>query len=301
MLEELRTMRLIQFLFLALVLGCSSEPPVESEEMNSAENSIAGATDEDLFHELSDTSLLGRLFDDPIFDSSGMALWKPNYYERMSFRVSYDGLCHTNIDTIMYWTDREKRRCACVVLATHKFRKGNVLDSTVVEVSDCHFCGVALGIVLLAQQPDSSWKLYRFEKAFTTLGYFGTYRTGRQDAGSIALKKIGDPWTCISLKEGVGGNGGESTGYENLYSIEQFQLSGFPDRTLSTIFGYDYYHEEEVYGDSGIVGEWEQRTAMHILEKPGEYYDIELLRDSAGHTSIRRYAYSDEVDQYQLK
>jgi hypothetical protein len=201
----------------------------------------------------------------------------------------------------MYFTDREKRRCACVILATHNVRKGNVLDSTIVEVGDCHFCGVTLGIVLLAQEPDSAWRLYRFEKAFTTLGYFGRYRTGSRDAGSIALKQIGDPWTCLSLTQGVGGNGGESTGSERLYSIEQFQLSGFPNRVLSTIFGYDFYHEAEIYSDTGIAGKWEQRTEMHILRKPGDYFDIELVTDSNGIRSTARYEYSDDLDQYERR
>lgn len=294
-------MRLILLLLTVLVLGCSGGPPVDKSGEAKVTIGAPKPPDQDLFPDLNDTTLLGRLFDQPLFDSVGMALWQPNYYERMSFRVSYDGLCHTSVDTIMYFTDREKRQCACVILATHNVRKGNVLDSTIVEIGDCHFCGVTLGIVLLAQQPDKAWQLYRFEKAFTTLGYFGTYRTGRQDAGSIALKQIGDPWTCLSLKQGVGGNGGESTGSERLYAIEQFVLSGFPANTLSSIFGYDFFHREPIYGDSTVLDTSVQRTEMHLVPKPGAYFDIELAIDSNGHRWKERYVYSDELDYYEQR
>ncbi len=254
------------------------------------------------FSNLEYKTLLGRLFDNPDFDTSQTAIWKPNYYERMTFPVSYDGKCHTNIDTIMYFTDREKRKCACVIVTTFNYRKGGFEDSTKIQIGDCHFCGVPIGIALLAETKDKSWELYKFEKAFTSLGYFGTYRTGRQDAGKITLKEIGDKWTCLSLTQGVGGNGGYLSGSEPLYSIEEFHLGGFPNRTLSNLLSYNFFYSNVEAGgvkdgrpESEIK---EEKTVMKLIKKKGEYYDIDLVTTSKGKSTIEHYKYSDDYGQY---
>jgi hypothetical protein len=63
-----------------------------------------------------------------------------------------------------------------------------------------------------------------------------------QDSGKISLKEIGDKWTCLSLKQGIGGNGGYLSGSETLYSIEEFYLNGFPNSTLSNLLSYNFFY-----------------------------------------------------------
>ncbi|XZF14329.1 hypothetical protein ACTHGU_21315 [Chitinophagaceae bacterium MMS25-I14] len=260
----------------------------------------ATKAEESVFDSLDRTNLMKRLFDNPWFDSNDVALWKPNYYERMNFPVSNDGMCHTAVDTVMYFTDREKRQCAVVILATYNYQV-NEFSNNKPEISDCHFCGVPIGIVLLAQHEDKKWHLYRFEKSFARLGYFGRFHTGRGDSGSTSLRKIGDSWTCLSLVQGPGGNGGYVEGSEMLYSIEEYQLGGFPAATLSNILTYsNYYSNVDAMDESRHDIEIkEDTTTMHIVEHKGAYYDIDLVtRGLNKKTSVAHYVYSDDAGVY---
>jgi hypothetical protein len=258
---------------------------------------------ESVFNSLDKTEILKRIFDNPEFDSGGTAIWKPNYYERMNMTVSYDGKCHTSVDTTMYFIDRQKRKCAVIILTTYNYER-DYLDSTKIEISDCHFCGVPIGIVLLSQTEDKKWNLYKFEKAFTPLGYFGIYKSGRQDSGKICLKEIGDKWTCLSLTQGIGGNGGIDEGSETLYSIEEFQLGGFPNTSLlQNILSYEFYYsdvDDEGVDDKRPESEIRnERTQMKIIKKKGTYYDIDLIT-TAKHkpTKEHYYKYSEDNNGY---
>jgi len=258
-------------------------------------DSVVIEQDEAVFSSLDYQTLLGKLFDNPDFDTNETAIWEPNYYDRMTFPVSYDGKCYTNIDTIMYFIDRGNRNCACVILTTYKYGR-DYFDSTKIEIGDCHFCGVPIGIVLLSENKEKKWELYRFEKAFTSLGYFGEYKTNKVDAGEIQLKEIGDKWTCLSLTQGIGGNMGEFMSYENLYSIEQYQLGGFPNSTLSCIFSYTSYYEYTSMIDEKI--KTVEHSTMKILEKEANYYDIDLIVTKNGKTKTEHYKYADEYNGY---
>lgn len=289
-----KTFILLYILTIIIFGGCDNRQNPNQIASDKKEK-IEKHDNENIFKSLNKIELLKRIYDNPEFDSNGVAIWKPNFYERMTFPVSYDNNCHTSIDTIMYFTDREKRECAVVILTTYNYRKGTFNDSTEIDIGDCHFCGVPIGIVLLSQSKDSTWRIYKFEKAFTSLGYFGAYRTGRQDAGKISLKEIGDKWTCLSLIQGVGGNMGEFTGTENLYSIEEFQLGGFPNHTLSNIFSYNFHYE---YTSIDEKEKTEENSEMKIIKKKNDYYDIDLFINKNGILKTEHYKYSDEYDSY---
>jgi len=296
--------QLLAIILVTLVLtSCerkNSKLPTSNERITAKPDTINHDKPDDsdaIFNSLNYKILLSRLFDNPDFDTTQAAIWKPNYYERMTLPVSYDGRCHTNIDTIMYFIDQGKRKCACVILTTFNYRKGTFDDGTKIKIGDCHFCGVPVGIALLAETEDKNWELYKFEKAFTSLGYFGTYRTGRQDSGQIGLKQIGDKWTCLSLIQGVGGNGGYLSGSETLYSIEEFHLNGYPNSTLSNLLSYSFF-----YSNVDAVGikdhRKEETTAMKIIKKPRNYYNIDLITISNGKSATNHYKYSDDDNQY---
>jgi hypothetical protein len=285
---------LISIAFLLNSCGAGkSDAPQTKEPQKDTVAAKPHKKDERIFESLGDKTVLAKLFDDPEFDTSGTALWKPNYYERLAFPVSYDGKCHTKVDTVMYFTDQQNRKCAVMILATYKY-SFDVTDSTP-GIGDCHFCGVPLGIALFSQTEEKKWELYRFEKSFTSLGYFGTYRTGGKDAGKICLKEIGDPWTCLSLTQGVGGNMGEFSGSEDLYSIEQYHLGGFPDNTLTNIFSYNYHYESTSIDERTKE---EEDAVMKIIKKKNNYYDIDLIITKNGKHSTEHYVYSDDYDRY---
>ncbi len=293
--------QLLIIIFAKLLLSSCTIPKKDTSQVNpplkQKDTTVISNENEEIFNNLNSQDVLNKLFDSPIMDSNETAIWKPNYYERMTFPVSYDGKCHSNIDTIMYFTDGSNRKCACVIITNFNYRKGTFDDSTKVEIGDCHFCGVPLGIALFSQTNSMQWELYKFEKIFTTLGYFGVYKTGRESAGKISLKKIGNNWTCLSLLQGVGGNGGYLEGYENLYSIEQFQIGGFPNNVLSCIFSNTYYSSNI---DAGIPEKdrEEVKTELRTIEKGKDYFDIDLISISKGKSTTKHYHYSDEYNQF---
>lgn len=233
------------------------------------------------FDTLDSKEVLTRLFDNPKFDSFG-AVWKPNYNERMSFPVSFDGNCHTAIDTIMYFNDTRASRCAVIVFATYELGI-NRLERNEISIAGGHFSGASIGVALFYQEKDSSWELYDFSKKIGELGYFGTYRTGGEDRGIICLKEIGDKWTCLSLKQGIGGNTGGFEGYETLYFIERFfmntqknsnnNIERSAERRLTSIFSYNYF-ESFQYPSEDTSGNYRKDADMILVKKSGDYYDI---------------------------
>lgn len=257
-----------------------------------------------LFHSLSKLELFTKLFGRPEFDSDSNAAWKPDYEDRLSLPLSDDGKCHTAVDTVMYFTDHRNTPCAVVIFANYLL--WHERHSIPHDVGGSHFEGVRLGIALFSQS-NEGWNLYEFKKHFAYLGYFGTYRTGRADAGMISLKTIGDRWTCLSLVQGIGGNTGVFSGYEQLFSIEEYPLGnqedGFSEQPASdlgyvhTILSYNY--SESGYGETL---EEEDRIytdrQMKIIPKRNDYYDIELLTTTNGRKTKQKYKYSEKYKRY---
>ena len=256
------------------------------------------------FKNLGKDEILKTLFDNPLIDSSGAAVWEPDYKDAMDLPVSFDGKCHTNIDTIMFFTDTRNRNCAAVVFTTYNYVKRNS-DSGRVEIAGSHFSGVSLGIALFKKPVGEDWEIYAFRKRFSELGFFGTYRTGREDHGEICLKEIGDKWTCLSLKQGIGGSGGISYGYESLYAIEEFQMGRqqpedevqewYNDYLLQNILTYNYHYAG--YAPEGTA-RIERSAAINIVKKKSNYYSIRIDINKNGKASAETYLYNEAIGKY---
>lgn len=67
-----------------------------------------------LFDKLDTIGIFRRLFDNPLMKGD-TAIRKPNFYESQSVQLSYDDSAHTVIDTVLYFTDQNKRQCAAYV------------------------------------------------------------------------------------------------------------------------------------------------------------------------------------------
>ncbi len=282
----------------------SEKEPLQSKD-NKAKNKDTISEKSDLFRQLDKNLILTRLFDNPKLDSSGTAMWIPNYSENMQISASYDGKIHTNIDTIMYFKDHKGFDCAVVIFTHYNYVK-EYLDSGKIGIGGSHFTGVPLGIALFTRQDGDNWKIYCFEKHFSELGYFGTYRTGRQDQGKIGLKKTGDNWTCLSLRQGIGGSTGVFWGYESLYSIEQFGFgnqqkdddegSDWYDKSLlQNLLSYDYYFSSIPPNDKGGI---EMSAELKIIEKKNDYSDIQLVKTKNGKKFIETYFYDELKCRY---
>lgn len=275
-------MRIKPLLFLCFwLLACQDKEPVITPARPAKnQDSIV------LFRNLDNSEVLRRLFDNP--DIRGKtAVWNPNYYERLALRVSYDDSCHTNIDTILYFNDTQDRKCAAVVFVTYRYIVDS-LDGMKIRISDCHFCGAALGMALFSQNSDKVWELYKFEKYFRTAGHFGG--SGKGGIGQLSLINTGDRWTALMLKEPVGGNMGELQGSADVYSLEEYNLNGFPNHTLSPILSYLYYSSQEHGG--------EEKTELEFIKKKKQYYSARLVRTVRGKKKVSLYRYSDEYSSY---
>ena len=287
---------IILYLLAILLISCENNHHKITHSSKTKNDSIETQQNDKIFKSLDKKEILTRLYDNPIIDTNGIAIWKPNYEESMNYHVSYDGKCHTALDTIMYFVNNRGSKCAVVILATYFYCR-NYLDTNRIEPGgDCHFCGVPIGMALLSQYPDGSWELYGFEKNFAELGYFGEYKTGREDAGKICLKEIGDKWTCLSLKQGVGGNSGYLWGYEMLFNIEKFYMNtqestdelheGWPIE--KSILCYNYLYSDDNINSEAI-------TEMRIIKKQKNYYGIDLVKTKDGKKTIKHFTFS-EVD-----
>jgi len=273
------------------------------------------------FDSLDRKTILKRLFDNSQIDSVGEALWMPNYSERLKIHLSYDGKCHTAIDTIMYFTDCRNRLCAVVIFAHYRYDYFSFGDK-IIDRGGSHFEGVPLGAALFTRRSDK-WELYAFEKHFSELGYFGEIHTNRQDAGEISLKKIGNKWTCLSLKQGIGGNMGVFYGYETFFPVEEYRLwdsnnynenSEFQSieipvgNILQDIFAYYYYFSEfDLMIETGVLRE----TNLHFIQTKTNYFDINLITtttkekyadtitiSTSSKTAIKQYYYNETYNRY---
>jgi hypothetical protein len=245
-----------------------------------------------VFSTLDKREILKCLFDNPQFDSQGMAVWKGNYADltSLSIPLSYDGKFHTSLDTILYFVDTRNRNCAVAIFSTYNFQH-DPFDSSKIRPTGCHFCGVPIGAALFHQKEKKNWELYDFKKEITQLGYFGVYKTGRQDEGKIQLKEIGDRWTSLSVTEGLGGNMRYLEGGETLFSVEEYKLDGSPNNTLRALLS-NHYSIKETFLPKKILPE------IIPIKRQGNYYELVVRTIDDEIVKTKTYKYSPDCEQY---
>lgn len=157
--------------------------------------------------------------------------------------------------------------------------------------------------------------MYKIKKHLTELGYGGTYRTGRNDAGKISLKKFGKKWTCLSFRQGVGGNTGEFWGYERFFSIEKELPKGLISNKqidemsinnyeiLNQIFSYNYHHN---YYYPDLENQNSIDISLRTMPSSNEIYKLQIVVDETNYhvetnkinsrkKSIREYYFSPSL------
>lgn len=265
--------------------------------------------DEDIFTNLDSKTILPRLYDSKIMDTTGI-LWKPNYSERNSTIISYDGYCHTSIDTIMYFEDQDNANCAVVIFDNYEYLI-DYPDSTGIHIGGSHFSSLSLGLAVFKKTKENQWENYGFKKHFASLGYFGEYKTRGVDQGKICLKKIADNYTCLSLVQGLGGTTGFFWGYEMLFNIEPFQLAkptrnddeveGFnegPEEYLfQQILTYNYYCSYCFLDNPCNIKE----IKLQFIKGKKDYYDLNLIITKNGKKSVEKYYYNRDICKYVKK
>ena len=268
-----------------MLIGCINQHK-QSILKNSKDTSLFEQVEnkvdsEKIFPNLSQQLLFKVLFDNPDVDTvNNEAKWMPNFSERMNFPISYDGKCHTGLDTIMYYTAQDSIERAVVLFGTYLYYNKN---------NRCgpHGEGAPIGIALFAKRNDGRWQVSTFNKSFTSLGlYVGADKKWR---GSYSLLRMGDKWTCLELHQDNCANGGAS-GTEWLYSIEDNFLSAFPNQnTLNQILAFDTYIDD---------AEQNVKTKLVFIKHPKSYYDADLITTGEGKTGIKHYQFSEEANCY---
>lgn len=296
-------------LCLLLEIGCGAQEKAPSPDANPPDSASTdkkknssnwdfGTKDTlRLFHTLDPLSIMDRLFDQPKYDSLGYALWRPNFNERLQFNVSEDGLCHTRIDTLMLWKDRDQRQCAVLVFSTEHFGYSTANHDSM-EITECHFCGAAIGAALLFQQDDGQWRLYWFEKYFTSIGIWGEYSKDRHYGAWISLRQIGDQWTCFSIRDMISFQSGEFWSYEYWYSIEEHEIGGFPGPKLQPIFDFAWIHG---YYDWETEVEHEETSEVRLLPKPKACWDLDLITHRESGDTVTHFVFDEGSTRYVLR
>lgn len=292
-------------LFLSLMLiftSCSNPDNLTNKNIlsNNNTNSVQKkdtSNNNRIFNSLNKNEILRKLFDNADTDNLGFTVWKPNYCESIKNNISYDGNCHTSLDTIMYFRDAGTKR-ACVIFGTYKVWQNDSSKLKYGAGIDCHFCGAQIGIALFSQTKDDRWELYFFEKSFTSLGLFGTWKIDNGFGGGrshIDVVYLGGNFPCLELKGGLGGNEGIQEGYSTIYSLVEIPVKGYPV-LLSKIFEYEYYGEYRENGrNSKIIA---KKTNMQLIKNNTEFFQINLIINDNNKISTEEYVYSEKYRIY---
>ena len=228
---------------------------------------------EKLFRTLDRKTVMNRLFDGVTFNERNEALWKPDFSERMNLPVSDDKLCHTVIDTVIYYSSDK----AVIVFATYAYEEG--------ERMTCHACAPAIGLATFIKT-GSNWELVQFRKCF--LRSFGSYGI----TGQFAVQKLGEKFYCLKLDTGIDGNQGYFTGTNTYYSLTDYD-------EFKEVFSYVYSDSNEGAMEEGKG--YTDETAISLI--PGKpYYSIELTtkRNNKGISGKKKYIFSEDKREFEL-
>ena len=233
----------------------------------------SNAQDEKLFRTLDRKTVMNRLFDGVTFNNLNEALWKPNYSERMNLPVSDDKVCHTVMDTVIYYSSDR----AVILFATYAYDQG--------ERMLCHACAPAIGLATFIKT-GSNWELEQFQKCF--LRNFGSYGS----TGQFAVQKLGEKFYCLRLDSGIDGNQGYFSGANTYYSLTDYDQ-------FKEVFYYVYSDSNEGAMDEG-KGYTDETSISLIQGKP--YYSIELTtkRNNTSITGKKKYVFSEDKREFQI-
>ena len=91
-------------------------------------------------------------------------LWKPTKAEKDSSNVSWDGYCHTRLDTVLNYI-QSGITMAVVIFGTYEF--------DVDGIADCHACAPTVSVAVFQQNTKGYWRKIKFIKNFGPHGSWG--------------------------------------------------------------------------------------------------------------------------------
>jgi hypothetical protein len=233
--------------------------------------------------ELDKGNVFSLLFDNVTLDSNGIAVWDPNFYEKVNFNISYDGKCHTSIDTILFFRDIKNRECCAVVFKTLSYSFNEQLNQ--VEIVSCHFCDATISIALFYKTKEERWRAYAFNKKLLESGLFGG--VGKDGIGNVSMNKIKDEYFLL-FKKPIAGNDGDVKGKEILYTVDQY--SNLACDPLSELFYNIYYSEKG-----------ENKKHRIIQFSKSDYINLVVKQLEKGRVFTEKHIFIDDLGKYSLK
>lgn len=238
---------------------------------------------------VTDPNIITTLFDSKII-VQGRVIWKPNFYEKFQFNVSYDGRCYTNLDTVMEYTSYGKKH-ALLIFTTYGFENRN-------QQYDCHACAPDLSVARFTYEEEKNgWLLDRMEKYLGRHGSWGYM-------GPRGLQKIGPEEYALQLSGGHTGQGYTVT-WTSFHDLESFK----------SIFTTTTHSDNEGVGDpSDKTYVWDKKVEFVKSRADSPYFDIVTSRTGIGRrdendykspitdvTSTERFVFDGEMGHYSQK
>jgi hypothetical protein len=233
----------------------------------------SNAQNEKLFHTLDRKTVINRLFDGVTFNHMNEALWKPNYSERINMPVSDDNLCHTVMDTVMYYSSST----AVVIFVTYAYDAGHRIS--------CHACSPAIGLATFVKT-GNNWELQQFQKCF--LPNFGSYG----EKGEFAVQKLGDNFFCLRLDTGIDGSQGYFAGAYTYYSLTDYDQ-------FKEVFSFIYSDSNEGAMEEG-KGYTDETTISIVPSKPFYTIGLTTKRNNTIITGKKKFVFSDDKREFQI-
>jgi len=190
-------------------------------------------------------------------------LWIPSVKDS-TFSLSYDGYCHTTLDTTIYY-HQDGIDKAVIVFANKEFDNG--------EQIYLPFESVIVSIAIFEKATNGKWMLNRFEKS---IGQNGTsaFRYSATNAflyGEFNITNFGNHFFfCADFNEWGQGYSSDYSTYWHLPSlIESLEMQ------TSSSDGGRYEGEEQTYYESSTRDASEGNITKFILTKKGKKYIYE--------------------------
>jgi hypothetical protein len=271
-------------LLLLAVLLCSCNNPAQKRAEHKNTDSISKMEMQELhqLQSLKDTVAILKKFFNPDTIIHKIALWKPDPEAKFNMDISDDGLCHTNIDTIitiprLCGTDKDYLIVFTTIGYSAHGQYGRPANYSCAYV---HSNWATKGV----------YSIESFQRNFTTAGMLDSPK------GNVALRKIGNCSYALDVTTGYQGD--KVMEYESLFSlpylVELFSFQNFKGGGVDSTS--EYY--------DGI------ETNLTYSSKTGCDYDdmnVETLHtyfDRDKHKTVREkttkhYSWDDETSQYE--
>jgi hypothetical protein len=212
-----------------------------------------------------DTEKLLQILFEPVKIKGDTAIWKPYPQARLNMHVCDDGMCHTNIDTIIRipYTDTSKDEYL-ILLTTMLYD-----TATGEQVFGAHVDKANYGYAFVDKYM-GHYMVSAFDVDFTDIGCWGGVQ-----GDSVWLQRVGKDNYALGISSGYT-NSGQTT-----ETAELFDLNG-----MTPIFSFDFYDDDAGLADSTdpqyqqLYEHMEAKLVLIPNKKNTDWYDIKLVTDS---------------------